>query len=99
LNILPAVKDCFVVPPRNDGTINEQLFGISSLSFIPVQQNTVIASEAKQPVAFPKLINSAPSLRGVTACPDFTSGTKQSAIRPQIFNEHPNVYNFRLIST
>jgi hypothetical protein len=32
-----------------------------------------------------------PSLRGGT--------TKQSATPPQIFNEHPIVYNFRLIST
>jgi len=48
---------------RNDGTISRQLFGISSLSFIPGPQNTVIASEAKQPVAFLKLINSVPSLR------------------------------------
>jgi len=37
------VKSGQAVPPRNDGTINEQLFGISSLSCIPVPQNTVIA--------------------------------------------------------
>ncbi len=38
------VADCFFVPHRNDDAINEQLLGISSLSIIPVPQNTVIAT-------------------------------------------------------